>query len=143
VVLGILAAGAIIATYLSGDIRETIASELAQPNLLKDSKVTAGNPFYFAFDGGGAELKLSPSAGQRLLDSKPVFNDCDSPRRICYSPLWTKKYSFDIDGIRTPPDALCAWSSSRPDGTQRDVHTICIDPKTDNLYYLDWSLGGR
>jgi hypothetical protein len=132
-----------LASYFSHNIPETVAGQLARPALLDGARVTAGDPFWFWFDNGPAEFKISPQSTQELLHSHRVFNDCDHPGRVCHSPIWSANFGFDLDGVETPPNALCASSSDVPESAEVNMHTICIDPKTDSLYYLDFTLGGR
>lgn len=129
------------AVLLSGLPVRTISARLADPSIVEGATLVEGEPLAFLLSRlPTAKLVISAESMRKLLDSTVVLSDCSNPARECASPTWEEGRTQWGD---VPATALCAQSyAAGSDGTST-VHAICVDEKTNALYYSEWSLGQR
>jgi hypothetical protein len=132
--------GFALAAILRQNVVNTVSSELMDPGMLRGATMTGGTTVGFWFEGDPVKFTLPRASIAKLLASRAVFNDCKDRGRVCSTPAWSNGLGFDIAGVSTPNDALCATSDRQ---AANESLLVCVDSKTDALYFSDSYLGGH
>lgn len=122
-------------------ILNTISDRLATPSSLAGSRVIKGNPVDFLVDNQqAAEVKLTKQGARTLLSSTPAFKDCRQRGRECSTPTWALPIVLlgGDDGINMPDIPGCAQSYQAGSHATRDAFVVCVDIRTDILYFYKW-----
>jgi hypothetical protein len=139
VVAGVIAFGIEYADQHS--ILNSISGRLAQPSALAGSRVIKGDSVDFLIgDREAAELQLTERGARSLLAADPAFKDCRDPGRECSTPTWAHPLILlgGGDGINMPDIPGCAQSYLAGSKGKRDAYVVCVDIRSDILYYYKW-----